>query len=119
MPQAPLPTIGSSKQKNDYFSLCFFGEEHKSALRLCGKTSGRDTDKAQATGLTPAFDGDATYFEQAKLVFICKKLYRAPVKEEFFIDKSVVSEYYPKKDFHDMYIGEITEVFASDEYIAK
>ncbi|MDY2851066.1 MAG: hypothetical protein SOV55_02985 [Candidatus Borkfalkiaceae bacterium] len=41
------------------------------------------------------------------------------MKEEFFIDKSVVSEYYPKKDFHDMYIGEITEVFASDEYISK
>lgn len=105
--------------REEYFTLSVFPSEYKKQLGYLGSHSGRDGDKIAHCGLTPVFSGETTYFEQAKLVLICKKLYRAPVKEEFFIDKSVVSEYYPKKDFHDMYIGEITEVFASDEYIAK
>lgn len=96
-------------EKNDYFSLCFFGEEHKSALRLCGKTSGRDTDKAQATGLTPVFDGDATYFEQAKLTIICKKIAKQDMDPNGFLDKSIM-DCYKANDFHTTYVGEIVKV---------
>ena len=63
-------------------------------------------------GLTPVFDEDTTYFKEASLVLVCRKLYRAPLLEEGFVDKSIVADCYPEKDFHDMYIGEIVKVLA-------
>ncbi len=36
--------------------------------------------------------------------------------EEHFIDKAVMEENYPKRDFHDMYVGEIMKVLAADDY---
>ena len=32
-------------EKKDYYSLCFFDKEFKSALSYCGAKSGRDVDK--------------------------------------------------------------------------
>ena len=32
-------------EKEDTFSLCFFDEEYRDALKLCGSKSGRDIDK--------------------------------------------------------------------------
>jgi len=101
------------------FSLSFFGEEHRAALSLCGSTSGRDTDKAAASGLTPAIlpiagasGGDAAggsavvSFEEARLVLACRKVYAADIEEAQFIDAGLL-ENYPKKDFHRMYVGAI------------
>ena len=34
--------------------------------------------------------------------------------EEGFVDKSVVEDCYPKRDLHDMYIGEITKVYVKE-----
>ena len=39
--------------REDYFTLAFFGEEHREALNLCGRVSGRDEDKIKEAGLTP------------------------------------------------------------------
>lgn len=41
-------------EREEYYSLCFFGPEYRQALSLCGSKSGRDVDKDAATGLTPA-----------------------------------------------------------------
>ena len=43
-------------EREDYYSLCFFGPEYRQALNLCGSKSGREVDKDAATGLTPCFD---------------------------------------------------------------
>ena len=32
-------------EREDYYSLCFFGPEYRQALSLCGSKSGRDVDK--------------------------------------------------------------------------
>ncbi len=40
-------------ESSDLFSLCFFGEEHRKMLAICGSVSGRDCDKAALTGLVP------------------------------------------------------------------
>ena len=40
-------------EREEYYSLCFFGPEYRQALSLCGSKSGRDVDKDAATGLTP------------------------------------------------------------------
>ena len=67
-----------------------------------------------AAGLTPVFLDNTTAFAEAKLVLVCRKLFRAPLLEEGFVDKSVVEDCYPKRDLHDMYIGEITKVYVKE-----
>ena len=94
----------------DYYTLCFFPEEFHKALGYLGTKSGRDEDKVAAVGLTPAFGDGFTYFAEAELVLVCRTLYQAPLKEEFFRDKSVMDANYPGKDFHDLYIGGIEKV---------
>ncbi len=95
--------------ENDYFSLCFFDENYKDALKICGSKSGRDIDKAAATGLVPRFDESAVYFEQAKLVIICKKIASREMSPESFIEESI-KDNYPAGDYHTTYIGEIVTV---------
>ncbi len=94
----------------DYFSLSFFSGELKDKLAYLGTVSGRDEDKISKTGLTTVLEDDVPYFEEAKLVLFCKKLFASDFKEENFIDKDTMNKNYPKKDFHTLYIGEITKV---------
>ena len=97
-------------EKNDCYSLCFFDEEYRSALNFCGTKSGRDFDKDKETGLTPVFGDIAPYYEQAKLVFLCKKLYRQDMTAESFLQPENLKRWYPQMDLHRMFIGEIVKV---------
>lgn len=100
--------------REELFTIAVFPEECRKALGYLGSHSGRDGDKVAAAGLTPVFEGDYTYFAEAKLTLVCRKLYRAPIVPEGFLDKSIIDEYYPQRDFHDMYIGEIIKVLVQD-----
>src|SRR5512137_697572 len=44
-------------EKAPFFTLSFFAEEHRAALRYCGTHSGRNGDKAKEAGLTPVREG--------------------------------------------------------------
>lgn len=94
--------------KNDYFTLSFYGD-NKAIHAVCGSKSGRDIDKTAATGLTPVFDGGATYFEQARLVIVCKKQYVQRLEKNCFTDPEPLS-HYPQDDFHYAVIGKIEKV---------
>lgn len=96
-------------ENNGYYSMSFFDEEYRDALKLCGSKSGRDIDKVAQTGLTPAFTEDGVpYFKEAKLVLICKKLYAQELNQESIIDNACVEKWY-NNDYHKMYISEITK----------
>ena len=98
----------------DFFTLTFFDGERKEEMGYLGKVSGRDEDKIAKVGFTPVFTGESTYFEEADMVFICRKLYQAPIKEEGFVSQKTVDECYPKRDFHEMYIGEIVKALVKE-----
>lgn len=98
-------------QKEDCFSLCFFKEEYRKALTLCGRVSGRDCDKVKDASLTPIFIDGVPCFEEADTVLICKKLYSQPMNESFVTDDSVKNNYQPDEPYHNMYVGEIVKVF--------
>ena len=100
--------------REELFTLSVLDESWRKALGYLGSHSGRDGDKVAAVGLTPVFDGGTTYFAEARLVLVCRKLYRAPLLESGFIDRDIVTYDYPEKDFHDMYVGEIIKVLVSD-----
>ena len=95
-------------EKEETFSLCFFGAEQKDALKLCGSKSGRDVDKISVAGLTEISD-IAPYFEEASLVLLCKKIYTDHIKPENFLEETI-DQNYPKKDYHKIYVGEIVKV---------
>ena len=97
-----------------YYTLTFFPPEYKEKLAYLGSHSGRDEDKVGKMGLTPVFEDGYTYFAEASLVLVCRKLYQAPIVEEGFVDKSIVESVYPTKDFHDLYIGEIVKILVNE-----
>lgn len=98
--------------REEYFTLSVLGEQYRKELSYMGSHSGRDEDKFAATGLTPAYIDGTSYVAEADLVFVCKKLYRAPLVAEGFTDPSIVERNYPDHDFHDIYFGEIVKVLA-------
>ena len=100
-------------EREEYYSLCFFGPEYRQALSLCGSKSGRDVDKDAATVLSPCFDQAAPYYEQARLVFLCRKLYRQDMEESAFLDKGLLEKWYDN-DLHRMFIGEIVKVLEKE-----
>lgn len=101
-------------EKNEYFTLSFFQEEHRDILNYCGTKSGRDVDKVKETGLLPRETSSGNiYFEQARLVLECKKIYAEDITPAKFIDKAI-DKNYPLKDYHRMYIGEIIQCFKQE-----
>lgn len=96
--------------REPYFTLCSFPEERRRALGYLGHHSGRDEDKVAKAGLTPVFADGTTYFAEAETVYICEKIYHAPLKEEGFVDRSLIDANYPNRDFHEMYIGKIVKI---------
>ncbi len=97
--------------REELFTLSFFGEEHKKALAFCGRHSGRDTDKVAETGLTPVLAGESVAFEEANLVLLCRKLYVQEMSAESFIDRGILEANYSAGDLHTAYIGEIVRAY--------
>jgi flavin reductase (DIM6/NTAB) family NADH-FMN oxidoreductase RutF len=103
-------------EKNPEFTLTVFQEKYRKALQYCGQFSGRNVDKVKETGLTPlVLPSGNIAFEQARIIIECKKIYSDDFKSENFIDKEIIHRIYPTKDFHRMYIGEITKCLVLDE----
>ena len=101
-------------EKSDYYTISFYDEKYRPQLSLCGTKSGRDIDKVMKTGFAPAFaDCGAVYFEEARLVIVCRKIYSADFKPEK-IPRDILDTIYTTGDYHRAYIGEIIEVLKKE-----
>lgn len=101
-------------EKNRFFTMSFFREEYRGALNYCGSHSGRDSDKAMETGLTPFEPSAGTAaFEEASLILVCKKLYYQDLSPDRFLDDGI-DNLYPEKSYHRMYVGEIERALRAD-----
>jgi len=99
-------------ERHGMFTLSFFEEKHRTALKICGRHSGRDMDKAKVAGLTPVEGRNGgIYFAEARLVFVCRKLYWQDIDPAHFVDPKL-DKFYPSKDYHRMYVGEIVSCLA-------
>ena len=99
-------------EREDTYTLTFFDESYRDVLQYLGTVSGRDEDKVKGSGLTPKVlpSGNVSY-EEARLIIECKKIYTDFFNEMNFIDTDIVADVYPDKDFHRVYVGEITNVW--------
>ena len=94
-------------EKHNTFTLSFFEEKYRKVLNLCGTKSGREIDKMKGIGLTPVKSpSGSVYFEEARLMLDCRKIYIHDLNPADFLDKKIEKEY-PDKDYHRMYIGEV------------
>jgi len=98
-------------EKEDYFTISFFGDEFKSILAKCGGVSGRNVDKINEFGLTvEASDKGGVYFTEANLVLVCRKRYAQDMDTSLMLGLDP-SDYYGENHggVHRMYIGEIVQ----------
>lgn len=104
-------------EAEERLTLSFLGEEHRDILNFCGTKSGRDCDKVAATGLKPvATEEGCTGFEQARLTVVGRKLFKAEMDEENFLDKEVLARWYndqPGGSLHCVYVVEIEAVYTA------
>lgn len=96
--------------KSEKFSLCFFDESYKKTLSYFGTVSGRNENKIKNSNLNIVNIDNVPVFEEADMVIICKKLYRGHIKPEHFVDGSLEIQWYPDKDYHDLYFAEIEKI---------
>jgi flavin reductase (DIM6/NTAB) family NADH-FMN oxidoreductase RutF len=98
-------------EKAGIFTLSFFDESKRDALKICGSKSGRDTDKVSEAGLTSiASPAGSVSFSEARLIVECKKIYAQDIKPELFMDPDI-DKNYPNKDYHRMYVGEVISCY--------
>lgn len=108
----PIRYTDSFLFEDDYFTITFFDEDHRSDLALCGTKSGRDIDKIKESNLEIIELENGITYKDFKRVYLCKKIYQAPfVKEGFINNQESLDRYYKDEPFHNIYIGEIVTVY--------
>jgi flavin reductase (DIM6/NTAB) family NADH-FMN oxidoreductase RutF len=93
-------------EKSEVYTFSFLEEQYRDILMYCGTKSGRDVNKVIETNLTPIFRNGTVFFAEARLVMECRKIYVQDITPGNFLDQTM-NEYYPKKDYHRIYVGEI------------
>lgn len=105
---------------NDMFTIDFFPKKYDKAVGYIGAHSGRDGDKVGAVGFTPIETEGGVAFEEADLVFVCKKLCSHQIEMENLLPE--IRNYYKKMpeiyppdsqgapQAHVIYVGEILKV---------
>jgi len=96
-------------EKSMRASVSFLGERFRDSMRICGCSSGRDTDKFKAASLTCLHYGSVPYVGESESVLICKKLYSDHFRNESFCSSEPL-QHYRCGDYHKIYIYEIEKV---------
>jgi len=101
-------------ESSAYFTLSFFDESWRPALKHIGTVSGRDHDKAAETGLKPEeFDHGSVAFEQARLVIVHRKIHAQGIDPASFVDLALEGNY-TSGDYHKLFVGEIEKILVRD-----
>ena len=83
-------------------------------MSYLGTKSGKDENKIENVHFhLTDIDGQPA-FEEAKEVWILKKLYVSKFEKDSFIFPDIYEKNYPNDDLHYIYIGEITGVYRNE-----
>lgn len=100
-------------EKNEYFGISFFEEQYKPDLIVLGTKSGRNCNKIAGTKLTPRETNNIVTYDEAKITFVCRKIYAQDI-EVNKVPEEVRQKYYEVEVPHRMYIGEIVGDIEND-----
>jgi flavin reductase (DIM6/NTAB) family NADH-FMN oxidoreductase RutF len=95
--------------REETFSLSFLDKKYREAMNYLGSVSGRNEDKIAKSGLTIDRMDHTPYFNEANQVLICKKLFRQTMEGSSLQNDKLDQTWYPNKDYHILYIAEITK----------
>lgn len=98
-------------ERTDTITLSFFGDTYRSELKYLGTASGRDENKLETCGLSPVRDGKLLYFKEATFVLSGTIIAKNDLAPQGFIDPAIAA-FYPKKDYHRMYVCEMSRAFS-------
>ena len=103
-------------QREESFTLSFFTEEYRGALRICGTKSGRDTDKVSEAGLTPLETPSGLMsFKEARMILECKKIFVQEMDyanlTQPYKEKIMEESYNKEPSKHQLFISEITNIW--------
>jgi len=101
-------------ENTDTYTIACFRSDRRDVMKICGSSSGRDTDKMKECGFTMGETDGFRYIEQADIVFCCKKIYVQDMEESCFVEKGIAERWYPDKDYHRTYVGEIVKVLVRE-----
>ena len=96
----------------DKFSVTFFDDSFKPALKYLGAVSGRNEDKLAGARLHINKDLDVPFIDEGNFVLICRKMAAVPITADHFTDPTIDDNFYKDGDYHTMYIGEILDLLA-------
>lgn len=99
--------------QSEAFTLSFFEDHHKE-LSYLGTKSGKDEDKIAHVNFHITEIENLPTFEEAKDVFLIKKLYVGKFEKDNFLYSNLYDKNYPNDDLHYIYIGEITGVYSHE-----
>ena len=90
------------------FTVNIVPPELKEVVQFCGSVSGREHNKFKEKNLTtiPSTKVKPPLIKEGILHFECKVIHKNDLDPEGMAE-SLVSQFYPKRDFHHMYFGEI------------
>lgn len=106
----PIRFTHKFMSENEYFTVSFLPEDKRQAMLTMGSITGRHhTDKDAAAGLTAKDLGDAVTYEEAEVVFLCKKIFFEDMITTH-MPADVVREYYTPEEPHTIFIGEVVDI---------
>ena len=96
---------------NERFAICWFGDNHKEIINICGTKSGRDVNKDELCNLTPIILDETVCYKEAKLVIICEKVYENNFNKDLIKNQMALERYYKDEPVHRAYYGRIINVY--------
>ncbi len=100
--------------KAEGLTISVFEESYRKMMSYFGSVSGRTEDKIAKSGLTAESENGRTFFKEAKVTLLCKKLYAQKFDKASFIDSASDEKWYADGDYHEMYIVEIEKILVQD-----
>ncbi|MCX6251056.1 MAG: flavin reductase family protein [Bacteroidetes bacterium] len=100
-------------EKSEDFSVNFLLGKYSAEIGICGARSGRDTDKISRCNFTmvKGLLIPTPYIAESDFHYECRIIERNTL-DPGTLDQLIINRYYPIKDFHRLYFGEILGVFS-------
>jgi flavin reductase (DIM6/NTAB) family NADH-FMN oxidoreductase RutF len=103
-------------EKSNEFTVNVPSRGMEKIIEYCGNVSGRGHDKFREMGLTPLPGRrvKSPMISECVIHYECNVVYKTKIQIGR-LPKEIVSKYYPSKDYHTLYIGEILSTFADED----
>ncbi|HOW24477.1 MAG TPA: flavin reductase [Bacteroidales bacterium] len=99
-------------ESEEDFSVCVLPDRYRKELNLCGTRSGRDINKLEVCNLhvEKCSNVNSFFISESTIHFECRIVHKHFL-DPATLDPAIIKRYYPQKDYHMVYYGEIVGIF--------